>query len=379
MGRGYTQQVNNEESISRAIQRFQDCIKADPDYSAAHEGLAKAYFKKYLLTQDNRNLEMAQSHSRKAIRLSPYPFFPHMVLGSIYHDTNKTEEAIAEFDQALKIEPRSFDAHLSLALTYEREEKLQEAEDTYKRALALRPDYWYGYENLGYFYWTHGRPKEAEKQYREVIRISPERMETYAHLGVLSYMSENMDSAISLFEKSNNIKKNLTACSNLGTLYFFNGRYIDAVTSYMEALKFDDNDYTVWENLGDTYRQMPGSDDKQEDSYARASQLVQGILASNPDDSMARASLAYYSAISGQREKAATEIRQALQLAPSNVVVLLQAVKVFELIDRRDEALRILRDYIENGGAMILVHKNPDLTGLRSDPTFQKLTRTQSR
>ncbi len=375
IGLGYMQNPENEENIDMAINILDQAIEQDSQYAAAHLGLAEAIWYKYKLTQNKELIRSAQAHCKLALQLGHDPATVHVMLGTTYRGVNRYEEAINEFKEAIQIEPNYFEAHLKLALAYEEFEKLAEAEETYNQAIELRPHFWLGYDNLGYFYWVHGRMAEAEKKYLKVTELTPERVEGYSNLGVMYFYIGKIDSAISMFEKSINIKRNLEAFSNLGTLYFFNGRYSDAIASYLQALEFDKNDYIIWENLADTYRHMTGFEEKTSDTYKKAYQLASEELEDNPEDSMARASLAYYCAVSGEQTNALAEISRAIKQSPDNTEVLLQGIKVYEFTNQRDLSLKTLQEYIEGGGAMIMVLKNPDFSELRNDPRYQKLTK----
>ncbi len=65
---------------------------------------------------------------------------------------------------------------------------------------------------------------------------------------------------------------------------------------------------------------------------------------------------------------------RALKLKPKNVEVLQMSVKVFELIDRRELALKCLQDFITCGGnVQSEIDKSPDLEKLREDSRYKKL------
>ena len=75
------------------------------------------------------------------------------------------------------------------------------------------------------------------------------------------------------------------------------------------------------------------------------------------------------------QKNALTEISEARKLAPKDVPILLNSVLVFELINQRDQAIRTLQEYIKLGGSMEEVHDHPDLSGLRTDPRYKRLSK----
>ena len=71
--------------------------------------------------------------------------------------------------------------------------------------------------------------------------------------------------------------------------------------------------------------------------------LAEGQLVQNPRDGSARAFLGFFSALSDQKDRSESEIRQALQLAPHQLNVLWMAVATYEALGEREQTLAILR------------------------------------
>ncbi|MFQ6081841.1 MAG: protein kinase [Candidatus Aminicenantia bacterium] len=371
--RGYMQRYEKEENLDTAISLFKRAIDKDSSYALAYAGLGEAYWRKYKLTKDPNWVKIAQSYCNRAIQLSESLAPVHVTLGIIYRDTGRYEDAIKEFQQALLLDPVNSDAHRELASAYEKLGKLEKAEATYKKAIELRPSYWAGYSYLGVFYYFQGRYTEAEKMFLKVTELTPDNIRGYNLLGAVYLQMGRIDLATAMLKKSLAIKPDAVTYSNLGTLYFYQRRYADATAMYEEAIKLGENRYTIWGNLADTYRYMPGYSEKEREAYQRAIQLAEKELEINPKDAHLHGNLAFYYAILGNHKNALTKISKARKLAPNDVWVLRKCVQVFELANQRDQALQALEEFIKRGGSIDEVHKDPDLSELRKDPLYQQL------
>jgi serine/threonine-protein kinase len=375
-GLGYMERNEKEENVDTSISLFKRAIELDPHFALAYSGLGKAYWRKYKLTKDSELLEKARSSCSRAVEISDNLASVHVMLGIIYGEAGKNEDAIQEFKQALLLDPVNFGALHQLAKVYENIERLEKAEEIYKEAIKLKPSYWYGYSQLGYFYYIYGRNVEAEKMYRRSTELMTENVLDYNNMIAIYYLVGQNDQAEAMFEKSIAIKPGSVAYSNMGTIYFFQRRYADAMAMYEEAIDLVENKenyYIIWANLADSYRYTPGYSEKAPETYHRAIQLAEKELVTNPRDAYLRSNLAVYYAKSGQNKNALAEISKARKIEPNDVQILFDCILVFEIVNQRDKAIHALQEYIERGGSMETVRDYPDLSGLRADSRYQKL------
>jgi serine/threonine protein kinase/Flp pilus assembly protein TadD len=374
-GLGYLQQSEKAESIDKAIDCLKRAVGQDPHYALAQTELAEAYWSKYKLTKDSAVLDEAQKACRLAIQNNDQ-FVPAITtLGIIYRETGQYDLAIQELQRALQLEPKNYQVYIDIGQTYEKVEKLKGAESAYKSAAKLRPYYASAYSYLGYFYYVYGRIADAEKMFLKVTRLTPGSIWAYNNLGGIYAMRGGYESAEAMFKKSIAIRPNGTAFSNLGTIYFFQRRYGDSAAMFEEAVKLAETDYQIRGNLADAYRCIPESSEKAGANYQHALRLGEEELAKNPNDSQTIARLARFRVILGDRPRALDEIARALKISPSDIRVLLKSIQVYELADRRDDALQQLKKYIDQGGTKEEIFADPDLAGLIKDPRAQQLTK----
>jgi serine/threonine-protein kinase len=374
-GLGYMLREEKEDNLETAISLFKRAIEQDPHFALAHGGLGRAYLLNHKLTKDPELLEKARSSCTRAVEISDNLASVHVMLGTIYEEVGKNEDAIQEFKQALLLDPVNVGAMHQLALVYENLGRLEKAEEAHKEAIKSKSSYWRGYSRLGYFYYKYGRNAEAEKMFRRSTELMTENVLDYNNLVAIYYLLGQNDKAETMLEKSIEIKPSSDAYSNLGTIYFMQRRYADALAMYEEAIELGEGEdiHVIWANLADIYRYVPGYSEKAPEAYQNAIQLARKELVTNPRDAYLRSNVAVYYAKSGQNKNALAEISEARRLAPNDVPILLDCVLVFEIVNQRDQAIHALQEYIERGGSMETVRDYPDLSGLRADPRYQKL------
>jgi len=372
-GRGYLQRYESEQNIEMAILLFNSAIEEDSSYALAYAGLGEAYWRKYELTKELNCVERAQLYCEQSIQINDNLVPVHVTLGIILRGKGRFRDSIKEFKHALKLNPSDSDATLELAIAYDEAEMLEEAEGTYKTAIKLRPDYWAGYNNLGIFYWRYGPLSEAANMFRQVTELTPDNIRGYNNLGAVYSIMGQDDLAIAMFKKSIGIEPNLEASSGLGYIHFYHNRYAEAIPMFKEAIRLKENNCTLWGNLADAYRYTPRYSYKALEAYQRAIQLAKKELEVNPKDALLLGQLAFYYAISGDHKNALLEISKARNLAPNDVTVLHKCVQVYELVNQRDRALQVLQEFLDRGGSLEEIDRDPDLFELHGDSRYRQL------
>lgn len=358
------------ENADAAIAAFEEAALRDPSFSAAGLGLAEAYWRKHTLGKDQEQVLKAESQVRAVLKANDKLAYGHLVLGNVLRGLGRMDEAVHEFERALALDPLSYDTQIKLGFIYEDTQQPAKAEAAYRAAQRIRPGYWAAAGNLGYFYFFRGAFDKARDEFETVTRICPGNINGLNNLGAADFKLGDNAKAGAAFERSNAIKRNPDACSNLAHLYFYRGRYADAVTMNEAAIGFGRGDYLLYGNLADAYHFTPGNEAKAIEAYRKAIELVEKELTANPSDSHLRSSLAAFLAKLGQAERARTEIAEALRVKPGDTSVVLKSVMVFELSGARPQALEALREYTRLKGPMDEIAKDPFLAGLRQDPGY---------
>jgi serine/threonine-protein kinase len=367
-GLGHMTGPETPENADAAIAAFEESAGLDPSFAAAGIGLAEAYWSKYMLGKDRSLALKAESQARAVLQANDKLAYGHLVLGGIVRGLGRMEEAVREFERALALDPLFYDTQMKLGYVYEDTQRPAKAEAAYRAALRIRPGYWAAANYLGYFYFFQGAYDKARDQYETVTRLCPGNINGLNGLGAAHFKLGENALAEAAFERSNAIKRNPDACSNLAFLYYFRGRYADAVTMNEAAIGFGLGVYyDHWGNLADAYHFTPGNEAKAAEAYRKAIELVEKELSATLGDSHLHSSLAGFLAKSGFPDRARTEIAEALRLTPGDLSVVLKSVLVFELSGARPQAIEALRNYARLKGPMDEIAKDPFLAGLRQD------------
>jgi len=197
-----------EEALNTAIGYFKQAIQADPDYAAAHAGLADCY-------------TMLAWNSMRA----PKDALP---------------KAKVAAETALRIDGELAEAHSSLAanlMFYDWD--WAGAEREFKRSIDLNPSYgvvrpWYAFELAAL-----GRHVEASAESQNAIRIDPLALPILVSSGLVFYLSRSYDRAIEVCQKI--LKIDSTSFYQvhfvIGLAYEGKGMHTEAINALNEAVK----------------------------------------------------------------------------------------------------------------------------------------------
>ena len=372
-GMGYFQRKDKPGNIERAITSLQNAVKTDPNYAIAWAGLAEACTSQYLLTSDKRWLQQAEEYGKRAAELDDRVPSTYVALGYIHEVIGNHDLAINEFQRAIDLDPRNSEALSGLASAYQKAGKNDKAEEAYIKAAAVRPNDWYGYNNLGIFYESIGRPRDAIAQYNRALELTPDNAWVYGN-AAMAYMDfddpEMLNKAEKALKASIALSPTYEAYNNLAYLYMQQHRFAESVTASKEALKINDRDYSVWDNLTAAYEWL--KDDKSADAARqKAIELAERTVSINHQDATAQATLAALYARNGAPDKARDKIQIALALSQDNAYVLSQIADAYELLGERAKAIQYLRTALKNGLSAASLNVDPELPSLLRDPHFK--------
>ena len=318
-------------------------------------------------------MDKALANAKRAVELNEDLAIAHVKLGRVYESTGQHEEAIAAFQQALKQDPSQSEAHRWLGRSYEKMGRVEDAEAAFVDAVKLRPNDWQTHSLLAIFYMRHGRYLEAEAALRSAIELAPNDHINYRNLAGVYHLMGRPGEAKTLLEKSVAIEPTAKAYSNLGTIYFFEGRYREAAKVFEMAIDLGGNEDQAWGNLADAHRWVPGANAQAEAAYRRAIDLAEQKLDVNPNDTRCRSSLAVYWAKLGETARATEELNRLPPSAGSNVNIRFKITVVHELTGHRDQALDGIQSLLRDGYSLTEIENEPELTELRRDPRYEKI------
>ena len=135
------------------------------------------------LFQQTGKLQDAVIANQKVLEISPTDAEAHSNLGITLKDLGRLEDAETSYKRAIEIKPDLVEAHYNLGNTLKDLGRLEGAEDSYKKAIAIKPDFEEAHYNLGITLQELGRLKEAEKSYNNAIVIKSDYAEAHSNLG----------------------------------------------------------------------------------------------------------------------------------------------------------------------------------------------------
>lgn len=370
-GLGFLQDKKNINSVDSAVNSFVLAVQKDSSYALAHAGLAQAYWEKYQLLKKNVWAEKAVDEAEAAYKLNDQLAYVNIVRGNINHGTGKYTEAIKDFSRALDIDPVNYEAYQGLAGAYEDQGLLTEAEWTYKRAINMQPSNWIGYHSLGIFYKNHSRYADATAQFNKEIELNPQNYLGFNALGVVYYYTDQLNNATTMFEKAFSIKPSYGAASNLGTLYYLQGRYAEAAVKYKKAIEINDKQYEVWGNLGTAYYWTPGERLKADSAFYHAIKLGEEERKINPNDAELLTMLAGYYSMIDNKDKAIEYVKKSLKLAPDQTEAMFRAGTTYEQLGYREKAIDWIIKSIKSGYPRSDVESQPELQKLIADQRYK--------
>jgi serine/threonine-protein kinase len=371
-GRGYLWDYQNSDSLDQATKLFQAAIDADPKFAEAHASLGEAYWRRYEETKDPQWADRAIQTCNDAVKLDDRLSRVHSTLGLIYGGTGHDAEAVREFMRAIELDATNDTAARGLASSFEALQEPSKAEAAYKQAIAVRPDYWGGYHELALFYYRRGDLDAAAREFSREIQLAPDNARAYTDLGGIYYLQGRYADARDLYLTSIKVQPNYRAFSNLGTIDFFQHNYTDAATNFVEALKLNDRDGRIWRNLAASYF-WAGEKDQAREAYEHASALLEKQLAVNPKEQALQIALADCYSMTDQKAKAEAVLKKALAGPDVSAEQAYRAASIYEQLGQRERALQWLEQSLKQGYSITEVENDPTLALLRNEPEYKKL------
>ena len=373
-GQGYLQRAERAVNIDLAIQLFDHAVAEDSLYALAYAALGQAYWRKYEATRDHQWVDAAIESSEKALVLDDQLAPVHITIGMIYDRTGEHGKAQAAFQRALTLDPLEAAAHRQLARAYYMQGKLDSAEASYKKAIELKPGYWEYYNALGYLYDATGRYGEAIEQYRQVTKLRPDHPWGYNNLAVQYQNTGRLKEAIALYRQASVVNpeaKGPTAIAyrNLGSIYYGQNEFGDAVLMYEKAHAINDLDLQGWGNLANSYH-WTGAHEKARTAWLNTILLAEERLVVNPRQVDALEQLASAHAKLGQRDQAFVYVGRLLALKHKEAATLEVIAKVYEILGERTLALQYLGKALENNLSLSVIETSAWLDTLRADPRY---------
>lgn len=230
----------NAEGVKKAVEFYEQAIKADPSYALAYAGIADAY----AVWPDD-------SLTRK--------------------ETATRVKAAAS--KAVDLDPQLPEAHTSLAFAKMIEDRdLTGAESSFKRSLELNPNYptahhWYAYDLV-----AQGRVAAAIQAIKRAQKLDPVSLSINNDVGEIYFFARQYDPAIEWCRKTLEMDPNfIPAHQTLGLAYAQKEQFPQALAELKKAVEMSANNAYVLALLGYVY----GAAGQRAEAEATLAQLQQ--------------------------------------------------------------------------------------------------------
>ncbi len=344
-----------KEYLDQAIQTLDQAIAANPNHAASYAALAEAYLARFESARDPQWLKLAADAARKGAELNPDLSSAQAALGLTAMTQQSYEKADTALHRALELDPQNARAHEFLGLLFERRKQPDQAEVEYKAALAIAPNDWDTAFQLGRLRYKRQQYAGAVEAWEKARAVNADHPGIHRDLAAAYHMLDRDGDAAGSLQKALEIEPSAGAYNNLGTLRFFQGNYVDAVTAF--------------DKLGDAYRWAPGERSKAPEAYSHAIQLAQAEVGK---DKVVPGRVALYMAKSGDTAGALRRI-ESIPRKDWDGAMYYRAAVINELAGRRDAALTSLQAALNGGYASSEINNDPELLGLRTDVRFHRL------
>jgi tetratricopeptide (TPR) repeat protein len=180
--------------LATAAQISEALVTLLPDEPKAHFLLGNIY------NQANR-FEQAIEQYQTVLRLDPDSASAHTNMGVVHYKTGDLETAIREYQAALQIEPDDAETHYLLGAAYIQTEQLERGKTEFEAALALDDQLAPSYIGLGNVYLLQGDLERAREMSERAVVLSPNSPEAFFLQGQVHIQLGNVTQARAALER----------------------------------------------------------------------------------------------------------------------------------------------------------------------------------
>ena len=217
-----------------------------------------------LICPRSLQFQKAAKEYKHCLELKPHFAEAHCNLGVIHHLQGNLDEALGAYQQAYLHSPglKLVQEHLAMAYSdkatrIKDQGKTAAAISLYERALALNPRYVRAIYNLGVAHAECGQLEKAMFMYNMAVALEPTCAEAYNNLAVIMREVGNLDAAVKACQAALQIRPSFPQClNNLATLYTAQGRAFEALHLLQAALMAWSGYAEAHNNLGVLQRDM---------------------------------------------------------------------------------------------------------------------------
>jgi tetratricopeptide (TPR) repeat protein len=197
------------------------------------------------------NLRQAEMAYRSVLQHRPQEAQALSLLGTLYLNTQRSQEALPLLEQAKILLPQEPAVFFNLASALAQNGQLEKATDAARASLKLQPESPDVWLLLGNLQRAQGDFNSAETSYRHSLSLAPERLDAAMNLAVVLKDQNQMDEAESLLRAIlARQPQHAGVLGNLSQVCKELGKYEDALKYSVEALNLMPENAEAHVNLG---------------------------------------------------------------------------------------------------------------------------------
>ncbi|MFN0111174.1 MAG: tetratricopeptide repeat protein [Blastocatellia bacterium] len=341
--------------LAQTYQAYSLTPPAEACYQNAHRLSPKDFRWVYLLGslyQQTNRADEAIKFFKLAQQLRPDYLAAWVNAGTLLLQQNRADEAVAAFNQALKLNDQSVAAHFGLGQSALAGRNYSAAVERFERALALAPEANRINYSLAMAYRGLGNLDKAqsflERQGSVGIRVTDPLVDGLQDLirgerlflarGRRAFDAKRFVEAAEAFKQAVAANpESVPALINLGSTLAELGKAKEAIEQFQAALKLAPSNVSAHYNLGVL---MAG-----QKQHEQAIAHFQTVLKQNPSDTEARFKLANQFFQLRRFTEAATELAQVVEADPNNEMALLELAK----LQQRNQQFKAALETLERG------------------------------
>ncbi|MDH4127905.1 MAG: tetratricopeptide repeat protein [Spirochaetota bacterium] len=365
-----------KRDYNEALKASDEAIKRQADEPNAHFTKGEIYY-------GQRKDDQALSEYNNVINKDDKNAIAFFKLGVLKLLAGQNEESISLFDKALAVSPGlnqayQRNAYYDRGVAKERLNKLDESIEDYKKAVELDDKYSKGYIQLGEAYYKKKSYDEASNTLNKGFSTSPKSYEL-AFLLAKTYDAQSesdsnkLGNALEYYNKALELNQSYEALYNAGRIHLKKNEVDQAVSNFEKASKIKENDYDLNTDYGTALYGQKKFDEAIQ-KYEKAVRI---------DDNLAGAHLglgAVYFARSkkddGSRneddlKKTVEHLEKAISKDPENYEVNRTLGTVYFILKRNDDSIKVLEKAIALKGDDLSTRRNI-ATAYYSNKNFDK-------
>jgi tetratricopeptide (TPR) repeat protein len=353
-----------EGNTAGAIERYREALAADPDFAAAHAGLAMALVSDFHRTHDSRTKAAATEAAERALRLDRELPEAWLASGMVAAEGGATVEARAAFDRALALAPGNDATCRNIAELYAGLGRHRDAEAMFIRAIELRPGFWRHHYDFGTFLFRlKGDIDAAEREFQTAASLH-QGPAPLVLLGLVRLARSDLDGAERYLRQAQELSPLPATLYNLGLINYYRGQYDLALRNWSAVLESAPREPGYRAAVADALRQM-GRLDESKAHLTEALKDFRQAIEDNQQDDETRAEMAMALAALGNCMEAREHLDAALARHPKSPLLSYYGAVTASRCGDDDRAARLIAGSIPSRDAL----------GVRFDPDLERVRR----